>query len=105
MSNYDPTGWNFDDDDPTLQARFEAYHDDNPHVYAKLEELAQMVHERGRQHIGIALLYEQLRWLSLFSTTGDEYKLNNNYKSRYSRKLMDEHPEYEGLFATRRLTA
>lgn len=92
-----------DPEDRSLQARFEQYHRDNPHLYRALEQMARQLHDLGRKRVGIELLFAELRWRSLISTTGDDYKLNNSYRSRYARLLLREHPEWEGLFELRRL--
>lgn len=88
-----------------IEERFKVFHQENPHVYLKLKELAIFAKEGGARRIGIALLFERLRWFSLFETTGDKYKLNNNYRSLYARKLMENEPELEDLFETRRGTS
>jgi hypothetical protein len=81
-------------------ARFEAFHRDNPHVYVKLRELARTV-ARTRRRIGIAALFERLRWWAAFETVDvPPFKLNNDYRAYYARLLMQE-PELAGLFATR----
>jgi hypothetical protein len=36
---------------------------------------------------------------------GEEFKLNNNYTSRYARLLMEREAGLSGLFATRELRA
>jgi hypothetical protein len=53
------------------------------------------------------MLFEVMRW-NWFMTTTDpdsDFKLNNNYRSRYARKLMDEYPELDGIFEVRELKA
>lgn len=90
-------------DDDSIQARFEAFHQTNPHVYAALEEMSQQLHDRGRERIGIELLFAQLRWQSLIATSGDEFKLNDHFTSRYARLLIQNHPEWTGLFEMRAL--
>jgi len=87
----------------SLDARFWAFHEQNPQVFAKLEELASQAFTRGRKKIGIGMIFEVLRWNSHMATTGDTYKLNNSYRSRYVRILIDKHPEYKDLFEVRRI--
>lgn len=72
-------------------------------MYVALERMAQQLHDRGRSRISIELLFAQLRWHSLIATTGDVFKLNDHYTSRYARLLLENHPEWEGLFELRRL--
>lgn len=89
----------------TIQQRFESFHAHNPWVYAALESLTLDWLSRGRKRIGIKMLFEILRWQYGRSTTGDEFKLNNNYPSRYARLLIENHPEWADVFHTRELKA
>lgn len=86
-----------------LDKRFWAFHKENPQVFQKLEELTKQAYDRGRKKIGIGMIFEVLRWNSFMATTGDPYKLNNSYRSRYVRILIDKHPEYANLFETRKI--
>lgn len=86
-----------------LDKKFWDFHKANPHVFTKLEELTKQAHDRGRKKIGIGMIFEVIRWNSFMATTGDPYKLNNSYRSRYVRILIQKHPEYKDLFETRRI--
>jgi len=45
-----------------------------------------------------------LRWERAMKTTDQtEWKLNNNYTSRYARLIMEQEPDLEGFFVTRGL--
>lgn len=87
----------------TLEQRFEAFHEANPHVYAHLRRLALDARRKGRQ-VGIKMLYEVLRWQYAMSTTDDDFKLNNSYTSFYARLLMQQEAELAGYFETRTQT-
>lgn len=87
----------------TLQQRFEAFHAANPHVFFQLRRMALDMKRRGVRQYGIGGLFEVLRWRYAVQTQGDEYKLNNNWRSRYARLLMDTTPELAGFFETREL--
>ena len=89
----------------SLQAAFEQFHRDNPLVYETLVRLATEWRGRGYQRCGIGMLWEVMRWEVSMSTTGDEFKLNNNFRSRYVRKLVGEHPEFGEMFEMRELKA
>ena len=82
--------------------RFNAFHKANPHVYVALRHLGLMMKRRGHKRIGIAMLFEQLRWAYYLQTTDtDGFKLNNNYRAYYARLLMKQEPELTGFFTTR----
>lgn len=88
----------------SLQDDFERFHAANPHVYKELARLARQAVARGRTRVGIGMLWEVLRWYFWLETKGDvEFKLNNNYRSRYARLLMNQEPDLRGLFEVRGL--
>lgn len=86
-----------------IQEGFERFHADNPQVYSKLLDLAINAKASGQKQIGIGLLWERLRYYYTIETTGDSYKLNNNYRSRYARLIMKTEPALQGFFKTREL--
>lgn len=87
----------------TIQEAFERFDRENPHVYTELVMLARRYKRRGNRKCGIGMLFEVLRWRSGMRTGGDDFKLNNNYRSRYVRKMMREYPEFDGWFEIREL--
>lgn len=87
----------------TIQESFEAFDELNPHVFDYLVRLAMQARRAGAQRIGIGSLFEKLRWDYMIQTGDFEFKLNNNFRSRYARKIMDEVPELRGMFEVRNL--
>lgn len=81
--------------------QWEEFHRINPDVYQKLKAITLDMKRRGIHHWAIEAVYNRLRWLYKFQTHGDDYKLNNNWKSFYSRKLMEDEAELEGFFEVR----
>lgn len=79
------------------------FHWANPHVYSGLVKLARQARRAGRKKIGIGMLFERMRWEIFINTTGDDYKLNNNYRSRYARLIMDTESDLQGMFEVRGL--
>lgn len=89
----------------TIQERFEAFHADNPWVYTALVELIEFLRAKGVRKLGIGMLWEQLRW-RVFLVTHDAnsgFKLNDHYRSRYVRLLVESNPHYADLFELRQL--
>jgi len=85
-----------------LEKQFLAFHSENLQVYDKLVELAFILKDRGHRKIGIAMLFEQLRWLYAMETTDmGGFKLNNNYRAFYARMLMERNPALNGFFEIR----
>ncbi|GAA3371164.1 hypothetical protein GCM10020367_20720 [Streptomyces sannanensis] len=89
----------------SIQAQFEAFHHLNPWVLRHLESLTRDAIAKGFTRIGIGMLFELLRYRYGEATRGDEFRLNNNYRSRYVRLIVDRHPEWSGLFELRALRA
>ncbi|MFG3656878.1 hypothetical protein [Streptomyces sp. NPDC047706] len=92
------------DDQPTsIQAQFETFHQLNPWVLRALEALTADYLQRGASRVGIGMLFEVLRWRYVTATEGDEFRLNNNFRSRYVRLLIERHPEWVSAFEVRAL--
>lgn len=86
------------------EERFQAFHRAHPEVFAAFRRLALDLYHRGYHRWGAGAIFEILRYQSAISGKPDEaWKLNNNYRSRYARLLMAEHPELAGFFETREL--
>lgn len=89
----------------TIQERFEAFHRANPGVFHALSALALDMQRRGVSRYGMKGLFEVLRWEYALQTQGSDYKLDNNFHSRYARLLMEREPQLAGFFETRCLLA
>ena len=83
-----------------LDAEFDQWLADNPHIYEKFRMLAVKIKAKGFNRWGAKALWEVLRYEMALTTTANvrDYKLNNNYTSRLARKLMNEYPEDFGDF-------
>lgn len=90
----------------SIQMEFENFHAANPQVLDELEDLALKWFRAGHNKVAIGMLWEVLRWRRglLLIGVGD-YKLNNNYRSRYARLLLNMHPEWITSIETRELRA
>lgn len=89
----------------TIQEGFESFHELNPWVLEAYVRLTRDWLANGHQRVGIGMLTEVLRWRYGRATTGDEFKLNNNYRSRYVRAMIEAHPDLAEVFETRELKA
>lgn len=99
-------GMNFEDVEPSpLDKRFWEFHKQNPHVYDELVKMTRQLKQRGHRKVGMQMLFEVLRWNSMMRTVSNDYKLNNDFCSRYARIIMEREPDLEGIFETRRITA
>jgi len=87
----------------SIQERFESFHHLNSWVLVALERLTEDALRHGRSRLGIKHFVEVLRWQYGRQTTGDEFRLNNNYSSRYVRLMLRRHPDWAEHFQTREL--
>jgi hypothetical protein len=89
--------------DNSIPARFIRFHSSNPQVYENLVALArQFNRKRNDAKLGIAMLYEVLRWNYYMSVDSvEEYKLSNDFRACYARLIMEQDPDLNGIFNTR----
>jgi len=90
--------------DETIRDRFLSFHEANPDVYREIVQLARQAKRSGRERWGIKGAFEVLRW-SRLQTTGEQFRLNNNFTCEYARLVMDQEPDLTGFFEVRDRTA
>lgn len=84
-----------------LQQAFEKFHGDNPIVYEWYKRFAYQALDAGMEKLSISLLTERVRWEAQVVTKSDDpFKINNNHRAFYARKLNDE-PMLRDMFRTR----
>lgn len=83
--------------------RFMKFHEANPEVYRIFSRITEEAKRRGFQHIGAQFVGEVIRWETGVQTTGDVFKMCNDYLAYYARMLMEDHEEYKGFFRLRTL--
>ena len=89
-----------------LDSEFIQFLRDNPTIYPKFRMLAVKLKAKGIDRWGAKAIWEVLRYeMAMKSvTSGEKYALNNNYTSRFARKLMtEEADDFAGFFETRTL--
>ena len=85
-----------------IELGFNKFHTENPWVYDKLRTMALQLKRSGRNSYGIAALFEVLRYEYAMKTKSDDgFKLNNNFRALYARKLVQNEPELEEFFRMR----
>lgn len=92
----------------TLTARWWDFHAHHPEVYDHLVRLARRARRRGSMHLGISMLWETMRYRSLFGASvpnEDIVRLNNNHRAYYARYIMETCPDLAGAFEIRELGA
>ena len=84
------------------KSKFEEFHQKNPLVYELVKLYSKQAIDAGHKHYGIQSIFERIRWHTGVETQGDSFKMNNNFTSFYSRMFMDDFPQHEGFFRTRK---
>ena len=86
-----------------IEDQFKQFDSSNPHVYETFKRFAYEVLDSGRKKYSANGIFERMRWHTEIETRGDPFKLSNNYRAYYARKLMDEFPEFSEFFKTKKL--
>jgi len=84
-----------------IDARFQEFHQANPHVLTDLEKKAAHALSRGAKRIGIKCLWEVLRYE--YALLGSPTKMSNSYTSRFARLMLFRNPKLEAVIETRPL--
>jgi hypothetical protein len=79
-------------------SKFCAYHEANPHLYKKFEELTLQTIAKGFKNYGSKGIVELIRWHTGISSNGDVFKVSNQYTAFYARLFEKLHPEHKGFF-------
>lgn len=83
---------------------FEKYDKENPQVWNEFVKWSKLTKERGFKNYSANGIFEIIRWHTGVEGEG-VYKVNNNYRPDYARKMMKEYPEFEGFFRVRETKA
>lgn len=88
-----------------IDMKFEDFHRDNPLVYDLFKRFALRAIRSGYEHFSAKTIIERIRWETNIETSDPDFKINNNYTSRYSRLFQKDFPRYSGFFRDRELVS
>ena len=93
--------------DDTIGEAFHEFHTAHPEVYDLMVRLARRARSRRPgQKVGAKALWERVRWDFTYERDpADEYKLNNNFTSRYARMMAKQEHDLSDAFEFRKLRA
>jgi len=86
-----------------LEKKFEEYHAENPQIYELFKKFSDDVCVSGLTKYSANAIFERIRWYVDIETNGDKFKINNNYRPYYARKLMKDDNKFKGFFEVREL--
>ena len=90
----------------TFQERkkdFWDWHKANPMVWIYFERFALEAVKHGRKKISHWLIINRIRWEVNIVTTGEDFKISNDYIAFYARLWRALHPDYKDLFTIKRM--
>ena len=79
------------------------WHKANPHVWLYFERFSMEAVQKGRKKISHWLIINRIRWEVNIVTTGDDFKISNDYIAFYARLWKAKHPQHKDLFTTKRM--
>lgn len=83
----------------SLWERYNIYHEANPHILPKLTEMAYKASRAGQKNIGVAMLFEVLRWKTNVETVQtDGFKIADPLAAVYARVIMRDNIDLRGIF-------
>ena len=83
---------------------FNHYDKENPQIWEAFKKFSFEAKAKGFKNYSANGIFETIRWQT--KTSGnDGFKISNNYRPDYARKMMREFPEFEGFFRVKQLTA
>jgi hypothetical protein len=87
------------------QDKFDSFLAANPHVYPLFKRFAHELWQAGRSRMSSRQIVGRIRWEADINTTGDTFKINENFTSLFARKMIAEEPQFADAFELRRLRA
>ena len=89
---------------PTQKEWWWAWLQENPHVFRLFNRFTlEALAKRRHKHLGAWLVVNRIRWETSIETTGEDFKISNNFIAYYARLFMVHYPEHKGLFRTKPL--
>jgi len=85
-----------------IYAAFAVFHGNNPMVWELFEFFALEAIRTGKTHYSSNAIFERIRWHIDIETSGDEVKLNNNFRAYYARMFHVAHPTNGKFFRNRK---
>lgn len=87
-----------------IDERFIDFHHANPAVYVRLVQLAREWMDAGHDRCSMDMLVHLVRWdYGVRTQSGDGFKINDHFVSRYARLIAANEPDLAHLFTTRTL--
>lgn len=89
----------------TIEEKAQFWIDANPALMRRFINFARDAKAQGREHLGIALLVERVRWYGTVEHKEEDFKISNNHRAYIAREIMLRAPDLAGFFITKELRA
>jgi hypothetical protein len=84
-----------------LKQKFDEWNKENPEVYALFKRFSFEAISKGHKRLSAWMIANRIRWETTIATTGNDYKISNDFIALFARKFMEDYPEHEGFFKTK----
>jgi len=81
-----------------LKTEWWKWHKKNPDFYRLWCYFTFIAIKKGHQNLSGWLIANRVRWETDVETTGNKFKISNNYIALYCRLFMHHYPKYKGFF-------
>lgn len=85
------------------KAEWEDFHRENPMIWEYFQKFSFEAIAKKRTKISHWLIINRIRWEIYVVTTGEDFKINNNFIAFYARLWQQMYPAHKGLFNTKRM--
>jgi hypothetical protein len=79
------------------------WHKANPAVRQYFEKFSLEAIQRGRKKISHWLIINRIRWEVSILTTGEDFKISNDYIAFYARLWIALYPQHKDLFTIKKM--
>lgn len=86
-------------------SQWKKFHFANPRVWSLFQMFAYQAIDAGYSRYSADAILHRIRWHVTVETKGDDYKINNNHASFYSRLFTHCYPRWANLFERRKLAS
>jgi hypothetical protein len=85
-----------------LVIRWKVWTKDNPHVWDLFQKFTWDGVGKGRKKFSAWLVVNRIRWETSIETTGEDFKIPNEFIALYARLWLKKHPDYP-VFNTKKM--
>ena len=79
------------------------WHKANPRVWDYFERFSLEVVNKGHKKVSHWLIINRIRWEVYLETTGEDFKISNDYIAFYARLWIARYPEHKDLFTIKKM--